>query len=114
MDDDPVVRRTTAVMLERLGFEVVSAVDGHQALNLYARNMEAETPFVAVMMDLTVPGGMGGQECIQHILQLDPDVRGIVYSGYSNDPVLANYRHYGFKGRLSKPFRLKDLQEVLG
>ena len=114
MDDDPVVRRTTAVMLERLGFEVVSAVDGHQALNLYARNMEAETPFIAVMMDLTVPGGMGGQECIQHILQLDPDVRGIVYSGYSNDPVLANYRHYGFKGRLSKPFRLKDLQEVLG
>ena len=113
MDDDPVVRRTTGVMLEKLGFDVTFAVDGHQALNLFARHMEAEDPFRLVLMDLTVPGGMGGQEAVQYILQLEPNALAVVYSGYSNDPVLANYQDYGFRGRLSKPFRLQDLQAVL-
>ncbi len=113
MDDDPVVRRTTGVMLEKLGFDVAFAVDGHQALNLFARHMEAGDPFKLVLMDLTVPGGMGGQEAVQYILQLEPNAAAVVYSGYSNDPVLANYRDYGFRGRLSKPFRLTDLRAVL-
>ncbi|MEM1178381.1 MAG: ATP-binding protein [Acidobacteriota bacterium] len=112
MDDDAVVRRTSGAMLERLGFEVVFAEDGERAIELYGAGGEARV-FDLVMMDLTVPGGMGGQEAMRRLLEIDPDVRAIVYSGYSNDPVLANYRDYGFIGRLTKPFRLTELRQLL-
>ncbi|MEO1369684.1 MAG: ATP-binding protein, partial [Acidobacteriota bacterium] len=101
MDDDAVVRRTSGVMLERLGFEVAFAEDGQRALDLYGSGGAART-FDLVMMDLTVPGGMGGQEAMRRLLEIDPDVRAIVYSGYSNDPVLANYRDYGFIGQAKR------------
>jgi two-component system, cell cycle sensor histidine kinase and response regulator CckA len=64
-------------------------------------------------MDLTVPGGMGGQQAIKRLVALDPKIVAIVYSGYSNDPVLANFRDYGFSGCLAKPFRVNDLRKVL-
>ena len=111
MDDDAVVRRTAGAMLERLGFEVVFAEDGERALELYESG--GQQAFDLVMMDLTVPGGMGGQEAMRRLRALDPEVKAIVYSGYSNDPVLANYRQYGFIGRLSKPFRLSELRQLL-
>ncbi|MEM1204682.1 MAG: ATP-binding protein [Acidobacteriota bacterium] len=113
MDDDEVVMRTASAMLRRLGFEVVPSLDGRQAIDLYAQAQEEGEPFVAVMMDLTVPGGMGGQDAVKRLLQIDPGLVAVVYSGYSNDPVLANYRDYGFRGRLSKPFRLEDLAAVM-
>jgi CheY-like chemotaxis protein len=118
MDDDRVVRRTAGAMLERLGCEVVHADHGARALVLYEEALDDGNPFDAVLMDLTVPGGMGGQEAVARLRTLDPEAVAIVYSGYSTDPVLANYADYGFDGRLSKPFRIRELavvlEEVLG
>ncbi|MEM6793482.1 MAG: ATP-binding protein [Acidobacteriota bacterium] len=112
MDDDPVVRRTSGAMLQRLGFEVSFAEDGRQAIDLYEQAMSDSRRFAIVMMDLTVPGGMGGQDAMNRLLSIDPRVRAVVYSGYSNDPVMANHLDYGFAGRLSKPFRLPELRRV--
>ncbi len=113
MDDDSVVQRTTGAMLERLGFEVSFATEGQQAIDLFEQAAAGDEPFAALMMDLTVPGGMGGQEAMQRLRLQHPGVKSIVYSGYSNDPVLAEFRDFGFDGRLSKPFRLHELRQVL-
>jgi DNA-binding NarL/FixJ family response regulator len=79
----------------------------------YLAAREAGKPFSAVIMDLVVPGGDGGKETVQKLLAADPDIRAIVVSGYSDDPVLANHRHYGFRGMLAKPFRPDELFRVL-
>lgn len=113
MDDEEPVRKVTGAMAEDLGYEVDYAADGDEAVARYRRAMDERRPFDVVIMDLTIPGGMGGQETIRQLLDLDPEVRAIVMSGYSNDPVLANHRDYGFQGRLSKPFRVTDLTRVL-
>ncbi len=113
MDDDAVVVRTAAALLEKLGYEVSRAADGREAIDRYSEAMRDQKRFQVVLMDLTVPGGMGGQQAIKRLRDLDPAVKAIVYSGYSNDPVLANYKDYGFVGRLSKPFRLQDLATAL-
>ena len=75
--------------------------------------METKNPFVAVIADLTIPGGMGGKETVQRLVDIDPEVKAIVSSGYSNDPVLANFREYGFKGAIAKPYKTMELSEVL-
>jgi CheY-like chemotaxis protein len=113
MDDDRAVRRTAGAMLERVGCVVTHAQHGAEALSLYEDAFDAGTPFDVVVMDLTVPGGMGGQDAVARLRALDPEALAIVYSGYSTDPVLANFRDYGFDGRLSKPFRIKELASVL-
>ena len=113
MDDDPAVVRTAATLLEKLGFEVSRAADGREAIDRYSEALRDGRRFAVVLMDLTVPGGMGGQQAVKRLRDLDPGVKAIVYSGYSNDTVLANYRDYGFVGRLPKPFRLQDLAEAI-
>jgi len=113
MDDDEGVRAVTGAMAERLGYRVEHAAEGGEAIELYQRGLDTPHPFDAVIMDLTIRGGMGGQEAIRRLLELDPEVRAVVVSGYSNDPVLANYRDFGFLGRIGKPFRPKDLARVL-
>ena len=75
--------------------------------------METGLPFDFVILDLTIPGGMGGKEAIKKILQIDPKAKVIVSSGYSNDPVMANYKEYGFSGVIAKPFQLKNLQKAI-
>lgn len=114
MDDDPDVRRTAAAMLRRLGSAVVEASDGQEAIDLYAQALRRGERFDLVLTDLTVPGGMGGQDAVRELRDLDEEVVAVVYSGYSTDPVLAHYADYGFAGRLTKPFRLTDLAHVLG
>ncbi len=113
MDDEESIRDVLAAMLQCEGYGVAFATDGAQAVELYREAYEAGDPYSAVIMDLTIPGGMGGKDAITRLVEIDPDVRAIVSSGYSQDPVIARFREYGFKGVLSKPFRLEELEDVL-
>jgi len=113
MDDEEVVRGVTGEILKDLGYEVEYAKEGAEAIELYKQSRKANQPFNAVIMDLTIPGGMGGKETIDHLLQIDPEVRAIVSSGYSNDPVMANHEKYGFLGVVTKPCKVYELSRVL-
>jgi len=113
MDDEEYVRRVSKEILEALGYEPVLSRDGQEAIAAYSEAMKTNEPFMAVIMDLTIPGGMGGKEAVKKILLIDPNAKVIVASGYSNDPVMADYRQYGFKGVIAKPFTINDLSRML-
>jgi signal transduction histidine kinase/CheY-like chemotaxis protein len=113
MDDEEEMRNTTGDMLVRLGYTVDYAGEGGEAIAKYRQAQEAGRPFGAVIMDLTVPGGMGGKEAVRKLLEIDPAARIIVSSGYSHDPVMSDFRSYGFQGVVTKPYRLHDLSEVV-
>ncbi|RQW78144.1 MAG: PAS domain S-box protein [Geobacter sp.] len=113
VDDQELVRETTQAMLEELGYTADCAENGAEAVELYRKRKEEGKSFAAVIMDLTIPGGMGGKEAIHALLKIDPEVRAVICSGYSTDPVLANYREYGFSAVLAKPYRLHELSRVL-
>ena len=113
MDDERVVRNALKRMLEKIGYKTECATDGKEALEKYKKRLEIKKPFDAVVLDLTIPGGMGGKETIKRILELDPNVKAIVSSGYSNDSVMANYKDYGFKGIITKPFDTNELSEAI-
>jgi PAS domain S-box-containing protein len=100
-------------ILLHYGYEVVFARDGIEAIAAYQRAKDMLAPFDAVIMDLTIPGGMGGQETIERLLELDPEVKAIVASGYANDPIMANYRDYGFVGCIAKPYLTDMLTNTL-
>lgn len=113
MDDEEPIRSMAMIFMDRLGLECETAADGSEALRKYREAMEAGRAFEAVVMDLTVPGGMGGREAMEHLRRLDPDVRVIVSSGYSRDPVMANHRAHGFKAVLPKPYGLEQLRKTM-
>ncbi len=113
MDDDSSIRRVAQVALPRLGYDVTVAENGEDAITLYKQALDQGSPYDAVIMDLTIPGGMGGKEALSHLVEIDPGVKAIVSSGYSNDPVLANHQNYGFCGCLIKPFIVQDLAQTL-
>ena len=113
MDDDKAVQRVYSNALTRLGYAVTLADDGQSAVAIYADALRRGGRFDLVIMDLTVPGGMGGKEAMRQILELDAHAIGIVASGYSNDPVLSLYKEAGFAGALSKPFTLAALSTLL-
>jgi PAS domain S-box-containing protein len=113
MDDDLAILRFSSVILERAGYQVALAEEGSVALRLYDEARRETRPFDAVVMDLTIPGGMGGKVAVREILKLDPNARVIVCSGYSNDPVMSDYKAYGFRARLAKPFKGEELHRVL-
>ncbi|MBE9529602.1 MAG: response regulator [Proteobacteria bacterium] len=109
MDDEEIVRDVAGAMLSNLGYEVVTAKDGSEAINLYKESSEAGKPFKLVIMDLTIPGGMGGTEAVTGVLEFDPSAKVIVSSGYSNDPVMADFKKYGFCGVILKPYNANAL-----
>ena len=113
MDDEASLRKMLGRMLKDLGYESEFAKDGAEALRIYKDTQESEKPYDAVILDLTIPGGMGGKEAIKKLLEIDPEVKAIVSSGYSDDPVLANFQEYGFKGMMPKPFEFRSLGKVL-
>jgi PAS domain S-box-containing protein len=113
MDDEAGIRESLGLLLELLGVESEAVGDGHEALARYSSARETERPFSAVIMDLTIPNGMGGEEAVKQLKRLDPGSRAIVSSGYSNDPVMAQHRRYGFDGVMPKPYQLHQLEGVL-
>ena len=113
MDDEQVVRETAREILDHLGYRVDVCDDGTAALNLYREARESGTPYALVIMDLTIPGGMGGKVMMKKLLEIDPDARGIVSSGYCNDPIIAHYREYGFSGVVTKPFKIDEISDVI-
>ena len=113
MDDEAAIRQVAADMLGAIGYAVETAPEGSAALEKYKQAMSAGKPFDAVIMDLTVPGGMGGAEAIKLLLTVDGQASAIVSSGYSGDPVLAHYKDYGFKGIITKPYSIEKLQQVI-
>jgi len=113
MDDEIAVAGTAAKMLGSLGYETAIAGEGSKAIELYVRAMESGQPFSAVIMDLTIPGGMGGREAIRKLREIAPDVRAIVSSGYPHDPVMVDYRKYGFCGLIAKPYKIVDLSRTV-
>ena len=100
-------------MLSAAGYEVEPTSDGAEAIDRYAKAKESGQPFDAVILDLTVPGGMGGKETIQKLLEIDPDVKAIVSSGYSNDPIMSKFREYGFSAIATKPYSVGELERIL-
>jgi len=113
MDDEKHIRDVAAEMLISIGYDVVTTIDGTEALELYREAMESGSAYDAVIMDLTIPGGMGGKETIRKLIEMDPDVNAIVSSGYSNDPIMAGFSEYGFGGVIAKPYEIRELSEVL-
>ncbi|MDE0960926.1 MAG: ATP-binding protein [Planctomycetota bacterium] len=113
MDDNQQVREILRMMLETLGHEVVDTADGQLCVDEFRDALDQKTPFDLVILDLTVPGGLGGRWAFEHLRQLDPKVCAIVASGYGNDSTLASPEAYGFKARLQKPFLISELENVI-
>jgi len=113
MDDNQVIRDSAKWMLSRIGYEVMFAREGSEAIAMYKEALHSGKPFDAVILDLTVAGGMGGKEAVKKLLEIDPNVNAIVSSGYSKDTVMSEFKQFGFKGRLEKPYQMEELSETL-
>ena len=113
IDDEEMIRKSANEALHRLGYDVTLAEDGLEGIRLYKEALQGAESFDAVLLDLTIPGGIGGEEAVRDLLRIDPGARVIASSGYSNDPVMANFRKYGFRDVIIKPYRIDDLGEVL-
>lgn len=113
MDDEAMVRDVARSMLTTLGHEVLTVDKGEDAIRIFKELQKSDTPLELIIMDLTIPGGMGGKEAAEEILKLDPEARIIVSSGYSNDPVLADFREHGFCAVIVKPYILRELRKAV-
>gem|GEM_PF-931938 len=113
MDDDPDVRQVAGRILEHLGYEVAFATEGSEAINAYQEARDSGRPFAAVIMDLTIPGGMGGLEALKNLKRIDPEIKAIVSSGYADDPIMTHFQKYGFNGVIKKPYRVDTFSQVL-
>ena len=113
MDDEEIVRKMVQAVLSHLGYEVEAAVDGEEAVALYKKGLASGSQADLIIMDLTIPGGMGGEEAVKEILSINAEAKVVVASGYSNDQIMANCKDYGFCGAIVKPFQMQDLHQLL-
>jgi PAS domain S-box-containing protein len=113
MDDEAFIRNIGQELLTHLGYDVKLSQDGNETILLYKQAKHLGEPFDCVMLDLTMKGGIGGKEVLREILSVDPAVRAIISSGYTDDPVLSNYVSFGFKAAITKPYNIDQLREVL-
>lgn len=113
MDDEALVRSSLSAMLKAYGYEVETANDGAEAIEKYTQARDGNNPIDCALMDLTIHGGMGGKEAIGRLTKIDPDATAVVCSGYSNDLIMDNFRNYGFKGAIQKPFHPDQLNRLL-
>jgi PAS domain S-box-containing protein len=113
MDDEEMIRNVAGEMLKMLGYQVEFAGNGAEAIELYKKAEESAKPFNVVLMDLTIAGGMGGKEAIKKLLEINPGVKVIVSSGYSTDPIMADFRKYGFSGVITKPYKIQEMSEAM-
>jgi PAS domain S-box-containing protein len=113
MDDDVIVRTVVETLLKKTGYSPVCVINGDQALKHYKDALSGGDPFTVTIMDLTIPGGMGGKETVKRLREIDKNARVIVFSGYSNDPIFSNFKEYGFDGVLSKPFSIEEFTRTI-
>ncbi len=113
MDDEESILNAIGEILEGYGYQVVLTKDGTEMIEQYQHARKLREPFNVVIMDLTIPGGMGGQEAIAHLRKIDPNVRAIISSGYANDLIVSNFKKYGFSGVVTKPYNFDELIEVI-
>jgi len=113
MDDEEIIHDTITSILERLGYDVECVYDGEAALRVYGHALRGRHPYSAVILDLTIPGAMGGRETVGKLHEIDPDARVIVSSGYAHDPVMAHYKEHGFVGAVAKPVDIRELAEMV-
>jgi CheY-like chemotaxis protein len=113
MDDEQIILDVTQEVLQFLGYEVMFARDGEEAIALYTREKAAGVPFDVVILDLSIPHGMGGRDAIMKLKEIDPVVKGVVSTGYTNDPSVQDYTGFGFAGKLAKPYKINDMKVLL-
>jgi CheY-like chemotaxis protein len=113
MDDEQIILDVTGEILTFLKYDVMSAKDGQAAIDLYKKEKAAGSPFDIVILDLSVPNGLGGKETIELLRDIDPEVKAVVSSGYTNDPVVHDFSHYGFSERLTKPYNIQEMRNLL-
>jgi len=113
MDDENSIRRLLSDLLSRLGCEVSSVSNSEEAIKVFKEHIEKDRPFDLAILDLTIPGDPGGKYVVEKLKEIDPEVRAIVSSGYSNDDAMSDFKSYGFDGRLNKPFKLGEVYEVV-
>lgn len=112
MDDEEPILKMSSRLLNKMGYKTTLVSNGWQAVETYKKALAKNERFEIVILDLTIPGGMGGKQTMAELLKLDPTVKAIVSSGYSNDPVMANYKAYGFSDILPKPYGKNHLAEI--
>ncbi len=113
MDDEQIILDVTQEVLKFLGYEVMFAQEGQAAIDLYKQEKNTGAPFDLVILDLSVPEGMGGKDTIGQLKAFDPDVKAVVSTGYSNDPAVVDFAGHGFSGKLSKPYKINELKSIL-
>jgi PAS domain S-box-containing protein len=113
MDDDVIVRTVVETLLKKAGYTPTGVSNGTQTLALYTESLSKKQPFLVTIMDLTIPGGMGGKETVKKLREIDPQAKVIAFSGYSNDPIFTDFKEYGFDGVISKPFSIEEFLRTI-
>ena len=113
MDDEEAIRTFLGRVINRLGYDVETCTEGKEAIEIYEKAMESKEPFDVAILDLTNKIGMGGQNTMKRLLEIDHNAKGIVITGYSDGPVVANFRAYGFSGFVIKPTTMDELSKII-